>query len=74
MREQLGRRVQLPRRSRLHGVLGGLYGATWALECAVGILFAVAAHTALTRLRATPTDAFMAALKGGAGGGKGGMA
>jgi hypothetical protein len=32
-------------------VLGGIYAATWVLECAVGILFAVAAHTALTKLR-----------------------
>ena len=36
----------------LLGLLGGLFASTWALECAVGILFAVAAHTTLTRLRA----------------------
>lgn len=35
----------------LLSVLAGLYLATWILECAVGILFAVGAHTALTRLR-----------------------
>lgn len=35
----------------LLGVMGGLYGLTWAMEISVGILFAVAAHTALTRLR-----------------------
>jgi hypothetical protein len=32
-------------------VIGGLYALSWALEVVVGILFAVAAHTALTRLR-----------------------
>ena len=31
--------------------IGGLYFLSWALEVAVGILFAVSAHTALTRLR-----------------------
>ena len=35
----------------LLGLLGALYGLTWLMEICVGILFAVAAHTALTRLR-----------------------
>ena len=35
----------------LLAVIGGLYGLSWLLEIAVGILFAVSAHTALTRLR-----------------------
>ena len=33
------------------GILCGVHATTWLLEVAVGILFAVAAHTALTRLR-----------------------
>ena len=36
----------------LLAVIGCIYLSVWALECAVGILFAVAAHTTLTRLRA----------------------
>ena len=35
----------------LLGAMGGLYGLAWGMEVVVGILFAVAAHTALTRLR-----------------------
>ena len=35
----------------LLAILGGLYGLSWVMEIFVGILFAVAAHTALTRLR-----------------------
>ena len=33
------------------GVVAGMYGLSWILENAVGILFALATHTTLTRLR-----------------------
>ena len=32
-------------------LVSGLYAASWLFEILVGILFAVAAHTTLTRLR-----------------------